>query len=225
MTTLDSPPTATSTTTDTTTDAAQADSFQSQATPRAGGMQTVDAATAKRWLDAGEAVLIDVREPSEYRAEHIEGATLMPQGSFDPAAAAALAGDKKLVVHCKMGGRGQKACDKAVAAGLSVHNVQGGIEAWKQAGLPTKIDKSAPIDLMRQVQITAGSLILIGAALAVTVNPWFWALPTFIGAGFVFAGVTGTCGMGMMLSKMPWNRVPGGSTGASCCSSGNCSTQ
>jgi hypothetical protein len=81
------------------------------------------------------------------------------------------------------------------------------LDAWKRAGLPVAEDRRQPLELMRQVQIAAGSLALLGAVLGAAVNPWFHALSGVVGAGLVFAGVTGTCGMATLLRQMPWNRA------------------
>jgi len=59
---------------------------------------------------------------------------------------------------------------------------------------------------MRQVQIVAGSLALTGALLAWLVSPWFIALSGFVGAGLLFAGITDTCMMALLLAKLPYNR-------------------
>ncbi|HEX2527584.1 MAG TPA: rhodanese family protein [Geminicoccus sp.] len=91
---------------------------------------------------------------------------------------------------------------KARPGGYRAYVVEGGLEAWKRAGLPVEQDRRQPIEVMRQVQIAAGSLVLLGAL----VTPWFYALAGFVGAGLVFAGVTGTCGMASLLRHMPWNR-------------------
>lgn len=84
--------------------------------------------------------------------------------------------------------------------------LEGGIDAWKKAGLPVAFDRKAPIPTMRQVQIVAGSLVVLGTVLGATVAPAFYALSAFVGAGLVFAGVTGFCGMERVLALMPWNR-------------------
>jgi rhodanese-related sulfurtransferase len=86
--------------------------------------------------------------------------------------------------------------------------LEGGIEGWKQAGLPAVLDKSRPIEINRQVMIAAGSLVLIGVLLGAIVRPEFYALSGLIGAGLVFAGVSGFCGMTKLLELMPWNRQP-----------------
>ena len=84
--------------------------------------------------------------------------------------------------------------------------VEGGLDAWRKAGLTVALDRSQPIDIQRQVQIGAGSLVVLGVVLGVLVHPGFLALAGFVGAGLVFAGVTGFCGMAKLLAVMPWNR-------------------
>jgi len=85
-------------------------------------------------------------------------------------------------------------------------NVEGGTLAWDQAGLPVTRGKKM-MSLERQVRIAAGSLVLIGVVLAWMVHPYLIRLSAFVGAGLVFAGITDTCGMGMLLARMPWNQV------------------
>jgi rhodanese-related sulfurtransferase len=84
--------------------------------------------------------------------------------------------------------------------------LDGGIDAWKRAGLPVHFDPGAPLDLQRQVQIAAGGLALLGALLAWFVHPAFILLSGFVGAGLMTAGITGFCGMARLLAVMPWNR-------------------
>jgi rhodanese-related sulfurtransferase len=162
--------------------------------------------------------LIDVRTPAEYRELHAEPARLVPLDSLDPKAVAAArggaGGDEPLYVICRTGGRGRQACEKIAAAGCrNVVNVEGGTLAWEQAGLPVVRGKKT-ISLERQVRIAAGSLVVIGTALGAFIHPAFLGLSAFVGAGLVFAGVTDTCGMGMLLARMPWNRA--GGEGATC---------
>ena len=108
---------------------------------------------------------------------------------------------------CKSGGRGRQACEQLIAAGFSnVVNVDGGTQAWDAAGLPVMRGKKA-ISLERQVRIAAGSLVLTGAVLSQLVHPWWIGLSGFVGAGLIFAGITDTCGMGLLLARMPWNNV------------------
>jgi rhodanese-related sulfurtransferase len=133
-----------------------------------------------------------------------------------------------LYVICRSGSRGQQACEKFLAAGYTnVVNVEGGTQAWDQAGLPIVRGKKA-ISLERQVRIAAGSLVLIGSVLGAFVSPYWIGLVAFVGAGLAFSGITDTCGMGMLLSRMPWNQVPKASatgtvgSGATCPPKSSC---
>ncbi len=158
-------------------------------------------------LAQGDAILIDVREPIEHAAERIEGAVLMPLGQFDPDAIHQQYPGKQVVFHCVGGKRSAKACQWFDPQGPTYH-LAGGIEAWKQAGHATiKPAKPSAIPIMRQVQITAGLLVLIGLTLGHFVAIPFYLLSAFVGCGLVFAGISGWCGMAKLLAKMPWNRI------------------
>lgn len=155
--------------------------------------------------------VIDVRTPVEFLAVHATGAKNVPLDSLDPAAVMSTRNgnsDEPLFVICKSGGRSAKACEKFVQAGFaSVVNVTGGTDAWAAAGLPVVRSGMKVISLDRQVRIAAGSLVLIGAVLGWQVDRLWIGLSAIVGAGLVFAGLTDTCGMGMLLAKMPWNQV------------------
>ncbi len=159
--------------------------------------------------------LIDVRTPVEYREVHCPFARNVPLSGLDPAAvmnARNGAADAPLYVICKSGSRGRQACEKFLAAGYAnVVNVAGGTSAWVDSGLPVNRGKAA-VSLERQVRIAAGSLVLLGAVLGYVVDPYFIGLSAFVGAGLMFAGITDTCGMGMLLARMPWNRVAAGNS-------------
>lgn len=165
----------------------------------------------RRWLDGGEALLIDVREPDEFAAERIAGARLVPLSKFDPALALAMALPRqKIIFQCRSGKRSADALRLAssVAGSHEIMSLRGGIEAWKAAGLPVQASgKGAGLSVMRQVQLVIGVMVLGGAALAAFVHPYFAGIPAFFGAGLVFAGASGTCGLAAVLSRMPWNRV------------------
>lgn len=154
--------------------------------------------------------LIDVRTPAEFREVHAAPARNVPLDSLDPASLMQGrngSAEKPLYVICRSGTRAHKACEKIIAAGFgNVVSIEGGTDAWDAAGLPVVRGKKT-ISLERQVRIVAGFLALLGAVLALTINPWFALLSGFIGAGLMFAGITDTCGMAMMLAKMPWNQV------------------
>jgi rhodanese-related sulfurtransferase len=171
------------------------------------GIETASPAEVRALLERGEAVLVDVREPFEHRAERIEGAICEPLGELDARGLRASRPGTDFIFHCRSGGRSARAAGRfAAETGAPARHMEGGILAWKAAGLPTHRATRAPIDVMRQVQVTAGSLVVIGVALGVLVNAWFLALSAFVGAGLIFAGTSGWCGMAKMLGVMPWNR-------------------
>jgi rhodanese-related sulfurtransferase len=162
----------------------------------------------------GSVTLIDVRTPAEFREVHVSFARNVPLDRLDPTKLSAGPNDagQPLYVICRSGKRGEQACDKLVAAGYpNVVNVEGGTQAWDQAGLPVVRGKKA-ISLERQVRIAAGSLVLVASALGAFISPYWIGLAAFVGAGLVFAGITDTCGMGLLLARMPWNQVPQAST-------------
>jgi len=171
-------------------------------------LRQIKAAAVKTLLDRGDAVLIDVREPDEHARERIEGARLAPLSRFDPVSLVGEAERGKVAVfHCNSGNRTAQAADRLLGAGFAeAYQLEGGLQGWKRAGLPVIADRKAPLPIMRQVQIAAGSLVLLGIVLAVLVSPWFMALSAFVGAGLIVAGITGFCGMANLLLHMPWNR-------------------
>ena len=174
-------------------------------------VQTITPQEVEDLRRRGRAVdLIDVRTPVEYREVHAEAARSVPLDRLDPRAVMeARNGTKEepLYMICRSGSRGRQACETFHAAGFAnVVNVEGGTLAWEQAGLPVVRGKKA-VSLERQVRIAAGSLVVLGTALGAFVHPAFLGLAAFVGAGLVFAGVTDTCGMGMILARMPWNRI------------------
>jgi rhodanese-related sulfurtransferase len=161
--------------------------------------------------------VIDVRTPAEFREVHASCARLVPLDVLDPAAVMAGRASREgpLYVICRSGNRAQKACEKFLAAGYpEVVNVEGGTLAWEAAGLPVVRGKKA-MSLERQVRIAAGALVLLGLVLGWFVHPVGFGLSGFVGAGLMFAGITDTCGMGMLLARMPWNQV-GKDEGATC---------
>ncbi|TDU81556.1 rhodanese-related sulfurtransferase [Prosthecobacter fusiformis] len=183
-------------------------------------MQTqITPAELKQLITEGRCHLVDVREPVEHAEEHISAARLIPLGELEKRASE-LPKDKSLVIHCKSGKRGTKAQEKLKQLGFDqVQNLEGGIEAWKAAGLPVASADKKVFPLMQQVQLTIGTGVLTGAALSLTVHPYWVFLSAFFGAGLMLAGSTGWCGLAILLSKMPWNRV----SGQSCGSAKNCS--
>ena len=152
------------------------------------------------------AALVDIRAADEHARSRIPGALNAPLGS------AFNLGDAPAVIyHCRSGMRTDaNATQLAAASPCEAYLLEGGIEAWRAAGLPVITDAKAPLEIMRQVQITAGLLVLIGVIGALTVTPWLIGLSAFVGAGLTFAGVTGWCGMAKLQALMPWNQRAAG---------------
>ena len=137
-------------------------------------------------IRAGKALLVDIREADEVARERIAGSVATPLSMFEAA-------------HLDV-----RLADRIPGEAFVL---DGGLDAWKASGLPTLTNAKAPLELMRQVQMTAGGLILVGAALGLLVHPGFWGLSAFVGAGLFMAGATGFCGMARLLAVMPWNRA------------------
>lgn len=171
---------------------------------------TISAKQLYEQHQAGKPVdLIDVRTPAEFQEIHCTLAKLVPLDRLDPKAIqAARSGSAQEPIYlvCKSGTRAQMAAKKFQDAGIDVICIDGGMTAWEQAGLPVVRGKKA-VSLERQVRIAAGALVLLGAALGAFVDPWFIGLSAFVGAGLLFAGITDSCAMGMLLARMPWNQA------------------
>lgn len=154
------------------------------------------------------ALLVDVRSPAEFAEVHAERAKNLPLPDATREGLAALGHSDAAPVYviCQSGKRAEVACGRLRAAGLDqAIMVAGGTEAWVAAGLPV-VRGGGAIGLERQVRIGAGTLVLIGVVLSRVADPAFVWLAAFVGAGLVFAGATGFCGMGLLLAKAPWNR-------------------
>lgn len=169
----------------------------------------LDPQTAADRIKRGELKLVDIREADEYGREHIGGAISLPLSAVD-SAGLMLDADHNAVFHCKSGMRTEANCDRLAAhVNGSAYILEGGLDAWKKAGLPTVQDAGAPLPMNRQVQITAGALVLMGFVLGFAFHPGFFGLSGFVGAGLMFAGISGWCGMAHGLAVMPWNRKGG----------------
>ncbi len=156
-------------------------------------------------LASRDVTVIDVREPMEYAGGHIAGSLNIPLSRI----AQADLPRGPLVLVCQSGNRSARALAELIRQDHPhpVADLQGGLPTWQQAGFPVRRLAGAPLPLMRQVQIVAGSLVLLGVVLSQTVAPgWIW-LAGFVGAGLTFAGVSGFCGLARLLAAMPWNRV------------------
>jgi rhodanese-related sulfurtransferase len=158
-------------------------------------------------IRAGHAVLIDIREPDEFARRHSPGAVSMPLSQFDLKPLPVLPGTA-VVFTCKTGMRtGANAARLAAPVAGDAFVLAGGVDAWAAGGLAIAQDRRAPLEMMRQVQIAAGTLVLAGVLLGWLVAPGFFALSGFVGAGLMFAGISGFCGMARVLAIMPWNRA------------------
>ena len=156
-------------------------------------------------LALNRVTVIDVREPMEYASGHIAGSLNVPLARLPQADLP----QGPLVLICQSGNRSRQGLERLLQSGhpQPVADLAGGIPTWQQAGLPVRKLRNAPLPLMRQVQITAGSLVLLGLILSHVVAPAWILLSWFVGAGLTFAGITGFCGMARLLALMPWNRV------------------
>ncbi|MCB2100377.1 MAG: rhodanese-like domain-containing protein [Rhodobacterales bacterium] len=107
----------------------------------------VDAQTAKAWMDAGEAVMVDVREASEYEYENVPGSVLLPLSFLDPAVFPAIT-DKKIIFMCAVGKRAEAARLQVAQAGVTrnAFNLIDGIKGWRDAGLDTQGGKFEALD-------------------------------------------------------------------------------
>ena len=157
-------------------------------------------------LKAGSLRLIDIRDPDEYAEVSIPGARLIPLSVIRKHPLKDIdATDLPIVFTCRSGNRTAKAAPLLeTIAGGEAYQLEGGISAWEKAGLPVE-RTSVPMPLFRQIQIGAGALVLLGVLGSAFWHPFFW-LCALVGAGLIFAGVTGFCGLGILLSQMPWNK-------------------
>ncbi|MFN9643872.1 MAG: rhodanese-like domain-containing protein [Cyanobacteriota bacterium] len=151
-----------------------------------------------------QATVIDVREPMEYASGHIAGSLNVPLGRLVDATLP----EGPLVLVCQSGSRSVKGMEQLRRRGHPhpVADLEGGLPSWEQGGLPMRKRKGAPLPLTRQVQIAAGVLVLAGLTLSQWVAPSWIVLSWFAGAGLVFAGFSGFCGLTRLLTLMPWNQ-------------------
>lgn len=167
----------------------------------------IDPLQASELCSRQEAVIIDVRTPAEFEDVHASAAFNIPLDLLTAESIKKICGDKKALFVCQGGTRGKKACLLASEKfNVPAINIVGGTNAWISANLPVKRGKKS-ISLERQVRIAAGALVVIGTLAAIFFSQYFLAVPLFVGCGLVFAGVTDTCGMALILAKMPWNQA------------------
>ena len=167
----------------------------------------IDPQTVAAGLKSGKFHLIDIREADEFAREHIGGAVSIPLSQVEQADVKIEAG-RTAVFHCKSGMRTEANCARlASRINGDALLLDGGMDAWKKAGLPVRDNAKAPLPMNRQVQITAGTLVLAGVLVGGFIHPAGYALSGFIGAGQICAGASGWCGMANVLAAMPWNRT------------------
>lgn len=169
----------------------------------------IDADEAQKHVEAGDAVIIDIRHPAEHAYEHIVGAQLMPETELHGDRLRDLAGGKPIIIYCRTSRRTAQTVDELMSEGYGeVVHLDGGLEAWKRSGHGIVSSPGAPrFSIIQQVQMTAGTMVLIGTLLGLFVSPYWHGLSLFVGAGLAFAGFTGLCGMATMMEKMPWNKL------------------
>jgi len=150
--------------------------------------------------------LVDVRTSAEFHSERFDVQPLLNH-SLNRIESLDLPKDAEIYLTCRTGNRSSKALTRLHELGYTnLINVEGGLLAWQAAKLPvTKTENVFPI--LRQVQIATGTLVMFGALGSMYITPSLIWLAVFVGAGLTFAGLTGTCGMAMLLARMPWNKV------------------
>lgn len=195
-------------------------------------IEAVDAAEVKRRLDSGQWKLLDVRRPEEYQAVRIEPSLNIPLDSLAGQVERLKGG--KWIVSCRSGMRAGQAAEMLLSLGLqNICLAKESLNGWLKRAYPV-VKEPVPISLERQVRMIAGGLVLVGSLLGLLVSRWFLVIPIFVGSGLLFAGLTDSCMMGILLMKLPYNRrvaakaaAPGGSCsmdGGSCAvDAGGCS--
>jgi rhodanese-related sulfurtransferase len=165
------------------------------------------ACAAELLAHAEGARLVDVRTPGEYAAVHIAGGCNIPLDGLGEHLEGLRQSSGPVLLVCQSGARARRAEEQLRRAGVrGLRLLDGGIAAWIAAGQPV-IRGTRRLSLERQVRIASGALAALGGALALTVSPWFALVPTFVGGGLVFAGLTDTCGMALLLARLPYNRA------------------
>lgn len=160
---------------------------------------------AQRLLAAGEALLVDVREPAEFAASHIPLAISLPLSGL-PGSLQDLPSDRTLIFQCQSGMRSARACALA-AQRMEGVSLEGGIAAWRSAGLPVLGSTAPRLSIFRQVQMIVGALVALLVLAGFAGLTAAFAVAGIMGAMLAFAGATGWCGLAMLLGRMPWNRV------------------
>ena len=177
-------------------------------------VQNISVTDAAELLKKGDAVLIDVREPDEFKDEHIVYALSLPLSRLENGIKILdLPQDKIILFQCLKGSRGQMACQKLNSMNdcpNPIANVEGGIQSWKDHKLPVVSNLENKgiegVSIFRQVQIAVGLLMVLFIVIGfmgVTVG---FLVAGLLSTALLISGLTGWCGMAILLSKMPWNK-------------------
>lgn len=167
-------------------------------------MKSISADNFLNQSHSQKSMIIDVRDPDEFEFQHIPDSVNIPLNDLQKKLNQ-IPRDQSVFVICQSGVRSQEACQKLDGLGFaSILSIEGGVNAYKQAGGHV-VKTSNVLPLMRQVQIGAGFLVILGIVLSHIFHPYFIGVSLFVGCGLMFAGVTGYCGMARILALMPWN--------------------
>ena len=169
-------------------------------------MSQISPEQAAPLLELQDCIFLDVREADEYARAHIPGSSQAPLSALSGGDLPET-GSRQVILLCQSGARSEQARQILAGKGIQAQSIQGGLNAWKKAGLPMKENRKAPISIMRQVQMIAGSLVLSGALMEFFVAPGFLWLSAAVGAGLLFAGLSGTCMMANLLACLPYNKI------------------
>ena len=179
------------------------------ASDRGALLRSVSAQQLAVLAGSGKLHILDVRTPGEFASLRIAGSVNVPFERLDPPALLARFGaDPPLYCVCQTGTRSQLAADRLRAAGFTnVVHVDGGTNAWTSAELPLLRGERSVISLERQVRIAAGLISVLGIIAGALIHPAGYVVSALVGAGLFYAGVSNTCGMSMVLARLPWNQV------------------
>lgn len=156
--------------------------------------------------------VIDVRTKAEVNDTHLPGSIHIPVNEITPervnnALREAGKTGQPIYLLCQSGKRADMAAN-TLSGQVSERLIiaEGGVNALKSTNAPLTSGGKSAVSLERQVRIAAGGLVLAGVLAGFVINPAFFALSGFVGAGLMFAGITNTCAMGMLIARMPWNK-------------------
>ena len=163
---------------------------------------------------SGAICCVDVRSAGEFRPEHLEGSLSLPldellssKGALPDFLQVGKEGSLPVCLICHSGKRALRAQQFLQEQGVEVSVLEGGIEEWKaRGGACEKSCSRGGIPLTRQVLLCVGVLNLLGLSLAYFVDSSWLLFPVFLSLGLIFAGLSGWCGLALLLARMPWNR-------------------